>query len=197
MVAENPAVKAIESEQADLIEDDLDLIWAAISHAVQTGYLPPDALTVVEIEVEPPTIVSRDPKAKAETDQILNGLKVKSAKTIASENGLDYKQEQANFTEHDDTQMDAGALDLPPETGATFAAGETDLAKTALNGAQITGLITILTAAAGGQIPADSVSAIIGASFPNLTAEQVADIVTPLQGFKPKPAPAPAPKIAA
>jgi len=197
MVAENPAVKAIESEQADLIEDDLDLIWAAISHAVQTGYLPPDALTVVEIEVEPPTIVSRDPKAKAETDQILNGLKVKSAKTIASENGLDYKQEQANFTEHDDTQMDAGALDLPPETGATFAAGETDLAKTALNGAQITGLIAILKAAAGGQIPADSVSAIIGASFPNLTAEQVADIVTPLQGFKPKPAPAPAPKIAA
>lgn len=196
MVSENPAVKSIETEQADLIEDDLDLIWAAIEHAVQTGYLPPEVLSLVEIEVEPPTIVTRDPKAKADTDEILNRLKVKSVKTIASESGLDYQQEQANFTEHDDYQMDAGALDLPPEVGATAGPVSDDLAKTALNGAQITGLLAILTAASTGQIPAESVPAIVGAAFPTLTADQIAEIVEPLQGFKPAPPPATA-KIAA
>ncbi len=192
MVAENPAVKSIEMEQADHIADDLELLWASVEHAVQTGYLPAEALTLVEIEVEPPTIVSRDPKIKAETDQILNLLRVKSPQTICGENSLDYKQEQRNFTEHEDSNLDADPLGgpLPPEVGSGPSPGvDGGVAATALNGAQITGLVTILTAAAQGQIPLDSVAAVIVASFPMLSAEQVADMVNPLQGFKAAPAP--------
>lgn len=191
MVAENPAVKSIEMEQSEHIAEDLELLWAAIEHAVQCGYLPAEALTLVEIEVEPPTIISRDPKSKAETDQILNLLRVKSPQTICGENSLDYKQERKNFREHEEEDIDADPLGgpSPPDVGSPTP-NDGDVAKTALNGAQITGLVAILTAAAQGQIPVSSVGAIIVASFPMLSAEQVADMVTPLEGFKAAPPPA-------
>jgi hypothetical protein len=182
MVAENPAVKSIETEQNDHINDDLELFWAAVEHAVQVGRLPAEALTLVEIEVEPPTIVSRDPKAQAETDEILNRLRVKSPQTIASSNNLDYGQESKNFTEHDDGSLDGGALD-GPLSGGSIPTGA-DVQNTALNGAQVTALVDICQRAAIGGIPKESVAAIIEASFPNLNVELVKRIVNPLETFK-------------
>ena len=187
MVAENPAVKSIETEQSDHVADDLELLWAAVENAVNVGRLPPEALTLIEIEVESPIIVARNPKDKADTDQTLNTMRVKSPQTIAAECGLDYAQEQANFNEHDDLNLDAGALD-GPVTGEAVPASDGDIAKTALNGAQVTALMAVLAQAAGGMIPVESVKPIIQASFPGLDDSTIDRIVTPLQGFKAKPA---------
>lgn len=183
MVAENPAVKSIETEQSEHIADDLDLIRAAMEHAVNTGMLPAEVLTLVEIEVESPPIIARNEKDRAEVSKTLNEMRIKSAQTIASEFGLDYQQEQANFAEHEDTALDDGALDKPISGGGLPA---DDVAKTALNGAQVTALANLLQLAATGQIPAGSVAPMIGAAFPMLDAETVQQIVAPLEGFKAK-----------
>lgn len=183
MVAENPAVKSIETEQTDHINDDLELLYAAVEHAVNVGRLPPEALTMIEIETEAPIIVSRDPKISAETDKILNELKVKSPQSIAAANHLDYTQEQINFTEHDDAAFDDDPL-TGPTSGATIPGGD-DLAKTALNGAQVTSLVSIIQQAAAGIIPLGSVAAIIAAAFPSLDPATINGIVGPLDGFEP------------
>lgn len=64
-----------------------------------------------------------------------------------------------------------------------------DVQATALNGAQVISLVEIANAVAVGSLPADSARALIAASFPNLTAEQVAAIVGPLVAFEPAPPP--------
>lgn len=186
MVAENPAVKSIETEQAENISDDLDLIWAAVEHAVNVGRLPPETLTLVEIEVEPPVVVARNPKEQADTDEVLHRIRVKSPQTIASGYGLDWSQEVANFSEHEDADLDGGALS-GPLSGASITDAD-DLAKTALNGAQVAALVEILQQAAIGAIPKGSVAPIIEAAFPNLTTDAVQRIVKPLENFKADPA---------
>lgn len=186
MVAENPAVKMIETEQAEHIADDLDLIHAALEHAVNVGRLPAEAMTLIEIEVEAPPIIARNAKERAEVDKLLNEMRIKSAQTIASEVGLDYLQEQANFTEHEDTALDAGSIDGPISGGGLPA---DDVAKTALNGAQVQSLAGLLQLAAAGQIPIASVAPMIAAAFPTLDPDTVQNIVGPLDGFKAKPAP--------
>lgn len=184
MVAENPAVKSIETEQSDHIADDLELIWSALENAVNVGRLPADVLELIEIEVEPPQIISRDQKQNAEIDEVLNRLRIKSPQTIASGNGLDYAQEQANFAEHDATEYeDANSLD-GPLSGASVGGSE-DVAKTALNGAQVTALADIIQRAAVGVLPLASVGPIIAAAFPGLDPSAIAQIVEPLKGFKP------------
>ncbi len=187
MVAENPAVKTIESEQADHIADDLDLLHAALEHAVNVGRLPPEAMTLIEIEVESPPIIARNAKDAAEINKTYKEMKIKSAQTIASEIGLDYGQEQQNFAEEEDTHRDDGSLDGPVSGGGLPA---DDIAKTALNGAQVTALAALLAQAAAGLIPVESVSPMIGAAFPTLDPETVQRIVGPLDGFKAKPQPA-------
>lgn len=67
-----------------------------------------------------------------------------------------------------------------------------DVQATALNGAQVTSLVEIANAVATGALPPESARALIAASFPNLSAEQVDQIVKPLIAFEPPPAPAPA-----
>jgi len=66
-----------------------------------------------------------------------------------------------------------------PEARATDSAdaAETgDVAATALNGAQVAALVEIVSQVSQGLIPATSAAAIVRASFPLLTDEQVADI---------------------
>lgn len=187
MVAENPAVKSIETEQQSHIDDDLELIWAAAEHAVNVGKLPEECMSMVEIEVEAPIIITRNIKDQADVDEILNRIRVKSPRSIASSFNLDYDQEQQNFSEHDDTTLDNGAIDNPI-SGNDLPAGADDVAKTALNGAQVTALVDICQRAAAGAIPLESVGAIIAASFPGLDTAIISKIVDPLVNFKASPA---------
>lgn len=68
-------------------------------------------------------------------------------------------------------------------SGAGTAGAET-VAETALNGAQITSLVDILSQAARGEIPEASVQPIIEAAFPSIPTATVAKIIGPLRGFK-------------
>lgn len=63
---------------------------------------------------------------------------------------------------------------------------ETDVANTALNGAQISSLLEIITQVATGLLPVESAKGLIAASFPTLGESQVGAILDSLEGFQPK-----------
>jgi SPP1 gp7 family putative phage head morphogenesis protein len=68
--------------------------------------------------------------------------------------------------------------------GAPAIGGAEVVQDTALNGAQVTSLLAIVTGVTGGQIPVDSARAMITAAFPALTQDQVNGIVDGLKNFK-------------
>lgn len=81
--------------------------------------------------------------------------------------------------------------------------GEKDVQASAMNGAQVSSLQSLLENAAAGAIPPETARAAIAAAFPLLTAEQIDAMIKPLAGFEPAeeeptsgededPAPAPA-----
>jgi hypothetical protein len=114
MVAESPAVKFFESEQAEEIDQDLELFWKAIEHAVSVGIIPREAMWMLEIEVEPPALVVRRGLEIAQTNEIYLRNRIKSPQTINSELSLDYRQEQKNWKEFED-DTDTADLPLPGE----------------------------------------------------------------------------------
>lgn len=80
-------------------------------------------------------------------------------------------------TEADQSQTDDPAASAGPAGG--------DVQATALNGAQITGLLAVTTAVAQGQLPAGSAKATLRAAFPTLPDSLIAEIVDPLEEFEP------------
>jgi len=68
-----------------------------------------------------------------------------------------------------------------------------DVALTALNGAQVTSLVQVLSMVAMGQLPGDSAIEIIKVSFPNVDDAMARAMVTPASNFEPRPPEAPAP----
>lgn len=103
MISEAPAVRFFEGEQEDMIEADLDLIMAAVDHAIDVGRLRPEVKEQLKIVATPPTLVTRDPKAVAETDQIYMNARVKSPQTVQGELGLNTDEEMENWQQFDDT----------------------------------------------------------------------------------------------
>jgi hypothetical protein len=90
----------------------------------------------------------------------------------------------------------AGALGVTGQHGdgsiaATAAAAEaatgtdSNIAGTALNGAQVTSLMDVLTRVSTGQVPVETAAAAIKAAFPLLTPQQIDGMLGPLQGFTP------------
>lgn len=66
------------------------------------------------------------------------------------------------------------------------AEGETDVQSAAMNGAQVTSLQGLITAAANGEIPVETARAAIAAAFPLLTSEQIDAMIKPLASFEPE-----------
>jgi capsid protein len=91
MVAEGPAVKMFERLQHDMLEDDLDVIRRALTHAAACGRLPIDCLSSIDILGTPPTLGVRDRLKDAQADQILVRLGAMSPATMAMRFGLDPK----------------------------------------------------------------------------------------------------------
>lgn len=75
-----------------------------------------------------------------------------------------------------------GAADV---TALPAGTDEASVQETALNGAQVASLQALLTAAAAGQMPIDTVRAAISAAFPLLTADEINAMISPLVGFTP------------
>jgi len=102
MVAEGPAVKMFEREQAATIVEDQVLLDLAIQHAVASGLLPAEAAEIIDIVAEPPNVQTRNRLQDAQADQILSAGGVLSRQTWAARNGLDYSAEVENMEEEDE-----------------------------------------------------------------------------------------------
>lgn len=87
--------------------------------------------------------------------------------------------------------------DTPAPTAADAAPTE-DIQATALNGAQVTSLIEMLTMLANNQLPAQTVQALIKAAFPLVPQSLIDEMMAGITGFTPSaPATAPAPSAPA
>ena len=65
--------------------------------------------------------------------------------------------------------------------GEAVADPQINIAATALNGAQVTSLMDVVTQVGTGAMPKETASAVIAAAFPTLTPEQVAAILDPIK----------------
>jgi capsid protein len=94
MVAEGPAVKMFERLQHEMLEDDIELLWRVLRHAVEAGRLSVEVLRVIEIRGVPPRLAVRDRLKDAQADQILVRNGAMSIQTMAMRNGLEPEQEE-------------------------------------------------------------------------------------------------------
>ncbi len=100
MVAEGPAMRMFSRLQADLVNDDLDVMWRVVRAAVDAGGLPAAALCDIEIQVSPPSLETRNQRQEAEVHQIEYQNGILSPQTWCRRRGLDYDQEQMNLAQH-------------------------------------------------------------------------------------------------
>jgi hypothetical protein len=103
MVAEGPAMKMFERLQASTIEQDRAVMWRVVDNAVAAGRLPHNVRHLVEIQIVPPSLHVRDPLRQAQVDRIAFDSGILSPQTWSQHLGLDYDQEQKNFTVHRST----------------------------------------------------------------------------------------------
>ncbi len=122
MMAEGPAMRMFARLQADLIQDDLEVMYRVVQAAVDAGGLPNAALQDVVIQAAPPSLEVRDPKQEAEVQQIEYQNGILSPQTWSSRRGLDYDQEQANLARHNQrTQEQPGPELAGPVLGVPLA----------------------------------------------------------------------------
>jgi capsid protein len=100
MVAEGPAMKMFERLQASMIEQDRAVMWRVVENAVAAGRLPQNVHDLVEIQIVPPSLHVRDPLRQAQVDRIAFYSGILSPQTWSQHLGLDYDQEQKNWSVH-------------------------------------------------------------------------------------------------
>ncbi|NOZ39143.1 MAG: phage portal protein [Planctomycetes bacterium] len=100
LVAEGPAIKMFERLQANLANDDCDVMWRVIENAVNAGKLPSDVRRLVDIQIIPPSLQVRDQLRACQVERIAFENKVLSPQTWSLRLGLDYDQEQKNLSMH-------------------------------------------------------------------------------------------------
>jgi hypothetical protein len=103
LVAESPFVKSCQRLQQKYAAVYRKVLSKALDVAASVGRVRKDWRQYVDLKVVTPEIESRDPRNQAETDQVYNLLGVKSARTIAGEQNLDYDTETAYIKEHAET----------------------------------------------------------------------------------------------
>lgn len=85
------------------------------------------------------------------------------------------------------TKPAAGTDPAAPETISATIDNTAEIAKQALNGAQISSLLDVVNKIATGQMPFDSGRATVIAAFPFLTEADIDKILQPVKDFTPKP----------
>lgn len=101
LVAEGPAIKMFERLQAEQMAEDLEVMWRVVSTAIDAGRLPREAKSLIEIQISPPALISRDALRDAQVYRLEHAAGILSAQTWSQRRGLDYDQEQANITAHE------------------------------------------------------------------------------------------------
>ncbi len=105
MVAEGPAVKMFERLQTATIWADWRVIQRALVTAERAGRLPEGITDQVEIDAEPPILMSRDRLKEAQADQILHGMGVVSRQSLASRHNLDFQHERDLIDEEEEREF--------------------------------------------------------------------------------------------
>jgi hypothetical protein len=100
LVAEGPAVKMFERLQGNLKNEDRELLWRVIAHAVQAGRLPLEVHKWVDIQITPPSLEVRNSLQQAQVEKIAYEKGILSPQTWSLKLGLDYDQEQKNLVMH-------------------------------------------------------------------------------------------------
>ena len=100
LVAEGPAVKMFERLQANLANDDCDVMWRVVENAVSAGKLPADVRRLIDIQIIPPSLEVRDQLRACQVERIAFEKKILSPQTWSLRLGLDYDQEQKNLAMH-------------------------------------------------------------------------------------------------
>lgn len=100
MIAESPAVRMFERQQAAMIGDDCDVMWRVLDNAARAGRLPTKVRDYVEVQVTPPPLQVRDRLQEAQVNRIAHQHGVLSPQTWSQRLGLDYDQEQKNLKMH-------------------------------------------------------------------------------------------------
>ena len=91
------SVARLQAEQA---ADDLEVMWYAVKAAITAGRLPAAAMSSIEIQVAPPTLAVRDVLQEAQALRIEYESGILSPQTWSQRRGLDYDQEQQNWSAH-------------------------------------------------------------------------------------------------
>ncbi len=109
--AGTPFVRESESKQEVMKAAFAVCVWRAIKWAVRCGKLRPEVLTMLDLQVEAPTVSTSDPLVATQCNQIKNQAGVLSVQTWQQQDGLDPEIEQANIEEH--TERMGPALPMP------------------------------------------------------------------------------------
>ncbi len=100
LVAEGPAVKMFERLQGNLKNEDRELLWRVIAHAVEAGRLPLEVHKWVDLQITPPSLEVRNSLQQAQVEKIAYEKGILSPQTWSLKLGLDYDQEQKNLVMH-------------------------------------------------------------------------------------------------
>ncbi len=114
LVAEGPAVKNFEKQQAQMIAWDRELIDMMLALKIEREELADNDLELVEITITPPNTQVRDRKADTEADQILVDQGAMSIPTMSERANLDPEKErkrQEDWTDQEMNLVPDGAVD--------------------------------------------------------------------------------------
>lgn len=73
------------------------IMWKQMIYAVEKGLLPRDALSDLRIAYRGPSVVTRDQHEEAQSNKIYFDMGIKSADTIAAEQGLRYEEQRKHI----------------------------------------------------------------------------------------------------
>ena len=110
LVAEGPAVKNFEKQQAQMMAWDMKLFDMLFQFKVDEGVLSEDDKELVNFAITPPRTQVRDRKADTEADEILVQNQAMSIQTMSERANLDPEEEAKRILARSDAE-----LNLPPD----------------------------------------------------------------------------------
>jgi capsid protein len=96
LIAESPAIRMFEREQADMRDDDLSILWRMLEEAVESNKLSGVDLDQLDILCEFPQLFVREGDKFSATLINERNEGVRSPQNVAASLGLDYEQELRN-----------------------------------------------------------------------------------------------------
>ena len=186
--------------------DALETIDKYIGKYYSLGYIRrnilqqnPSEIAAMDKEIEAEKALGIKPEPRPDLIRALGGAKAY---------GMGYDQSPNDVTKDVDTGLDAIGSDKDPSMSAdpndpnapqdtqsstptdgepSVAAGAAAVQDTALNGAQVDSLLTIVTNVKVGLLPKEAGKALVDAAFPSLTPEQINSIFDPIEVDKAPP----------